>query len=117
MATNIQKTPISPESSASAMLIISAAALLGALVVATIVWRGWTTTGVLLSVAGWTSVIIVAFVTVALATTSGIWVLRKINRLTGPIAVKCIVACLVDALALSILVAFVTVAYFLRFTD
>ena len=115
MAIRTKTTPINLESRVTTMLIISVAALLGSLVVAAIIWRGWSDTGVLLSDAGLTSVIIVALVTVVLAAISGVWVLVKINRLTGPIVTKCIVACLVDALALSILVAFGLVFRYLRF--
>ena len=59
-------------------------------------------------------VIIGSTVAIVLAVASGIWGLYKINSLTGPSSVKCIVACLLNALALAVLMAFVIVAYFLN---
>ena len=93
------------------MLIGGIAALLGSLAVAAFVWRRWDELGVLIGPRGWKALIPISLVAAALAVASGSWALYKINSLTGSTAVKCIVACLLDALALAILVAFVIVTY------
>ena len=96
------------------MIVAGILSLLGSLVVAAFVWRRWGELGVMLGPRGWASVIIVSIGATALAVGSGIWALREINSLSGPSSVKSIIACLLDAVALAILMAFVIVAYFLR---
>ena len=114
MAIDIKESFTSPESSSSLMLIGGVLSVLGSLAVAAFVWRRWTELGVLLGLRGWAGIIIVSIVTTVLATGTGIWALHQINSLTGPSAVKCTIAYLLDALALAILMAFVMVAYFLK---
>ncbi len=114
MAMNIKKLFATPESRCSLMLIGAVLSLLGSLVVAAFIWRRWGELGVLIGPTGWTSVVIVSLLTTALAAASGIWALREIPSLTGPTAVKCAVACLLDAVAMAILMAFVIVAFYLK---
>ena len=115
MARRTKKPPISPESSTSMMLIGSIIALLGSLAVAAIIWQRWGDIGVHLGrTRSLPAVIIGSLVTVILAVASGSWALYKINSLTGPTAVKCTIACLIDALALAILIAFLMVIYHLK---
>ena len=111
MARRTQKPSINPELSTSIMLIGGIIALLGSLAVAAVIWQRWDDLGVHLGPRSLPAVIISSLVTVILAVASGSWALYKINSLTGSTAVKCIVACLLDALALAILVAFVIVTY------
>ncbi len=113
MAMNIKKLFASPESRSSLMLIGGILSLLGSLVVATFVWRRWGELGVLLGPRGWIGLAIISIGTIVLALATGIWALHQINSLTGPSAVKCTIASLLNALALAILMAFVMVAYFL----
>ncbi len=94
------------------MFIGGIAALLGSSAIAVFVWRRWDELGVTIGPRGWTALIPISLVTAALAVASGSWALYKINSLTGSTAVKCILACLFDALALAILVAFVIVIYY-----
>ena len=94
------------------MLISGIIALLGSLAIAAFVWRRWDELGVTIGPRGWPAVIIISLVTTVLAVASGSWALYKINSLTGPSATKCTVACLIDALALAILMAFLLVAYY-----
>ncbi len=94
------------------MLVGGIAALLGSSAVAVFVWRRWGELGVIIGPRGWTALIPISLVTAALAVASGSWALYKINSLTGSTAVKCIVACLLDALALALLMAFVIVTYY-----
>ena len=114
MAMNTKKLFATPESRCFLMLIGGVLSLLGSLVVAAFIWRRWGEHGVILGPRGWASVVIVSLGTAALAAAGGIWALRQINSLTGPTAVKCTVACLLDAVALAILMAFVIVAYYLK---
>ncbi len=111
---NIKKSFTSPESASSLMILGGILSLLGALLVAVIIWQRWDEIGVHLGPSSLPVVIIGSIGTVLLAVASGIWGLYKINSLTGPSSVKCIVACLLNALALAVLMAFVIVAYFLN---
>lgn len=114
MAMNIKKLFASPESSCSLMLIAGVLSLLGSLTVAVVIWKRWGDIGVLLGPRAWAGVVIVSLVTIVLAAASGIWALRQINSLTGPTAVKCTIACLIDAVALAILMAFLITAFYLN---
>ncbi len=96
------------------MILGGILSLLGALLVAVIIWQRWDETGVHLGPISLPIVIIGSIATIVLAVASGIWGLCKINSLTGPSSVKCIVACLLDAIALAILMAFVIVAFLLN---
>ncbi len=113
MAMNIKKLFASPESSSSLMLIGGILSLLGSLVVATVVWLRWGEVGVIIGPRTRIGLVIVSIATIVLAVATGIWALRQINSLTGPSAVKCTIASLLNALALAILMAFLMVAYFL----
>ena len=114
MAKWTKKSSISTESSTSMMLIGGITSLLGSLVVAALIWQRWDDIGVHLGPKSLPAVIIGSLVTTILAVASGSWALYKINSLTGPTAVKCIIACLIDALALAILIAFLMVVYHLK---
>ncbi len=116
MAIDIKKSFTSPESSSSLMLLGGILSLLGSLVVATFIWWRWDELGLLIGPTGWIGLAIVSIGTIILALATGLWALHQINSLSGPSSVKCTIACLLDALALAILMAFVMVAYFLRFT-
>ena len=115
MAMNIKKLFATPESRSSLMLIGGILSLLGSLVVATFVWRRWGELGVIIGSRGWIGVAIISIATIVLAVATGIWALHQINSLTGPRSIKCTIASLLNALALAILMAFLMVAYFLRF--
>ena len=114
MAMNIKKLFATPESRCSLMLLGSVLSLLGSLAVATVIWQRWSEIGVRLGTRSLPTVIIVSIITTVLAVGTGIWALRQINSLTGPTAVKCAIAYLLDAVALAILMAFLIVAYFLN---
>ncbi len=114
MAMNIKKLFASPESRSSVMLVGGILSLLGALVVATVIWQRWYELGVHLGTKSLPAVIIVSLGTTVLAVGTGIWALREINSLSGPSSVKCTIAALINAVALAILMAFVMVAYFLK---
>ncbi len=112
MAMNIKKLFASPESRSSVMLVGGILSLLGSLAVAVFVWSRWGELGVVIGPNGWIGIVIVSVGTVALAVASGIWALRKINNLSGSDSVKCTIGCVLDALALAVLMAFVMVAYY-----
>ena len=114
MAIDIKKSFTSPESSSSLMLLGGILSLLGSLVVAAFIWWRWDELGVIIGPRGWIGVAIVSIATIVLALATGIWALHQINSLTGPSAVKCTIASLLDALALAILMAFLMVAFFLK---
>ena len=115
MAMNIKKLFATLESRCSLVLVAGILSLLGSLVIAAFVWCRWTILGVIVGPRGWTGIVIISISTTALAAASGIWALRKINSLSGSNSVKCTIGCVLDALALAVLMAFVTAAYFLSY--
>ena len=115
MAMNIKKLFASPESSSSLMIVAGILSLLGSLAVAVFVCLRWNELGVIIGPNGWIGIVIVSVGTVALAVASSIWALRQINNLSGSDSVKCTIGCVLDALALAVLMAFVMVAYFLSY--
>ncbi len=114
MAMNIKKLFATLESRCSLVLVASILSLLGSLVIAAFVWRRWDELGVIVGPKGWAAIVIISVGTVVLTAVSGIWALREINTLSGSNSVKCTIGCVLDALALAVLMAFVMVAYFLR---
>ncbi len=114
MAKSIKKLLAEPEYRCSVMVVCAAAAVLSSLAVAGFVWWRWDDLGVVIGPNGWLGIAVASLVTVVLACGSGIWALREMNKLRGRNSLKCTVCCLLDALALAILMAFVIVAQSLK---
>ena len=114
MAMSIKKLFATAESRSSVMLISGIVSLLAALAVAVAVWQEWSDVGVLLGPKRLVGVIVCSVVGILLAGSTGIWALIAVNRLSGRNALKCTIGCLLDALALAIIVAFFIVAFSLK---
>ena len=110
----IKKWFATDESRSTVMLISGILSLLAALAVAVAVWQAWEDIGVLMGQRRTAGVIICSVVGVLLATSTGIWALTVVNRLTGRNALKCVLGYLLDASALAIIGAFVIIVYYLR---
>ena len=114
MAKSIKKLLAVPESRSSVMVACGGAAVLASLVVAGFIWMRWHEGDVIIGSRGWLAIGLASLMIIVLSCGSGIWALREINKLRGSNSVKCIVCCLLDAVALAILVAFVIAAHFLK---
>ena len=114
MAANFKKLFTTPKSSSSIMFLCGVFSFLASLAVAGAVWRGWKELGVDLGPKSLVGVIICSLVGFLLAIGSGLWALASVQKLEGRNALKCTIGYLLDAVALSLLMAFIAIAYFLQ---
>ena len=103
MAKGIKKLLAEPESRCSVMVVCAGVAVLASLVVAGFIWLRWDEGDVIIGPNGWLGIGLASLVITVLACGSSIWALREMNKLRGSNSLKCIVCCLLDALALAIL--------------
>ena len=117
MAKGIKKLLADPESRCSVMVACAGLAVLVSLIAAGFIWLRWDEVedlGIRIGPNGWIGIALASLIVTILACGSGIWALREINKLTGRNSLKCTICCLLDALALAILVAFVIAAHSLK---